>query len=228
MSLSILLKQLREENGFTMKELAAKAGISVSTIGEIERGANKSKPETLEKIANALNLSEEKKEELFLSILPPDITEKIRANAKRINFRVEDKRPRVPLYGSASAGNGYLNLNDMVDDEFEIPVSDYSPGRFAVKVEGDSMTRIGGKSIYDGGVALVDPVMCATPQELNNKVCVFTYKGETFIKQLLIDNQNIIQLRSFNPDVPAIIVLNSDELKCEGKVVKTYYNEEWR
>lgn len=151
----------------------------------------------------------------------------IPSNVKKIGSRVETQKTTVPMYGTASAGPGYINLLDMIDEEFVIPAEDYAPGRFAVRVEGDSMTRMGKKSIFDGSVALVDPGMCEDPKELNKKVCVFTYNEETFIKQLLIDNQNIIQLVSFNPDVPAIIILNSEELKCEGKVIKTYYEDEW-
>lgn len=48
--------------------------------------------------------------------------------------------------------------------------------------------------------------MRGAPKELNRKVCVFTYNDETFIKQLLIDSQNISQLVSFNPSFPAIII----------------------
>lgn len=46
------------------------------------------------------------------------------------------------MYGTASAGPGYINLSDMIDKEFVIPAEDYAPGRFVVRVEGNSMTRI--------------------------------------------------------------------------------------
>lgn len=151
----------------------------------------------------------------------------IPSNVKKIKSKVATEKTTVPMYGTASAGPGYINLSDMIDEEFVIPVEDYAEGRFVVKVEGDSMTRIGGKSIFDGSVALVDPSLCEDPKGLNKKVCVFTYNEDTFIKQLLIDNQNIIQLISFNPDVPAIIILNSEELICEGRVIKTYHEETW-
>lgn len=38
----------------------------------------------------------------------------------------------------------------MIDEEFVIPAEDYAPGKFVVRVEGNSMTRIGKKSIFDG------------------------------------------------------------------------------
>ncbi|GLI54788.1 hypothetical protein PM10SUCC1_03030 [Propionigenium maris DSM 9537] len=34
----------------------------------------------------------------------------------------------------------------------------------------------------------------------------------------MINNQNIIQLVSFNPEVETIIVLQPKELKCEGRL----------
>ena len=41
-NLGLMLKKLREDKGFTIKELAKKAGISNGTVGDIETGRNKS------------------------------------------------------------------------------------------------------------------------------------------------------------------------------------------
>ncbi|MEI6856188.1 S24 family peptidase [Psychrilyobacter sp.] len=221
MELSILLKQLREEKKLTMKELAAKSGISISTIGEIERGANKSRPRTLEKLAVSLELTEEKRRQLFLSILPDNVNDTIKPNAKIIKTR------KVPMYGTASAGPGYLNLNEEIDEDFEVPDEDYKKGRFTVKVEGNSMSGVGDRTIPCGSIALVDPVMCEGIEGLIGKVCVFTYNDETYIKQLEVDNQNLIHLVSFNQDISDIIILDREELKCEGRVVSTYWKRKW-
>ena len=56
----------------------------------------------------------------------------------------------------------------------------------------------------------------------SRKICVFTYNDETYIKQLEIDNKNLIHLVSFNQDISDIIIWNEKELKCEGRVVNTY------
>ena len=83
------------------------------------------------------------------------------------------------------------------------------------------------KSIPDGSIAVVDPQLCATPEVLNTKVCIFTYNDETYIKQLIIDKQGIIRLKSFNPNYDDIIVLNPELLKCEGRVIVTFTENNW-
>lgn len=51
------IKQLREENGYTsQRAFAQKLGVSNATIARIERGEVSPTPETLHKIAEALNV----------------------------------------------------------------------------------------------------------------------------------------------------------------------------
>lgn len=50
------IRQLREERDCSLAEFAAKAGISVSYLSEIERGAKKPSLKTIDKIAMALNV----------------------------------------------------------------------------------------------------------------------------------------------------------------------------
>ena len=73
LELSILLKQLRESRNITIKELSEKSGVNASTISEIERGANKAKVLTIEKICIGLNANKEEREDLFFTLLPKDI-----------------------------------------------------------------------------------------------------------------------------------------------------------
>lgn len=72
-SLAITVKQLREEKGLTQAELAKKAGIGSGTLGDIERGTNKSTTKTINKIATALTLNQEEKEILFSAFLGTEI-----------------------------------------------------------------------------------------------------------------------------------------------------------
>lgn len=53
------IRQLREERGYSLQDLAQKAGVSVSYLSEIERGAKKPSLKTLERIAAALNIPRE-------------------------------------------------------------------------------------------------------------------------------------------------------------------------
>nr|DAV27944.1 MAG TPA: helix-turn-helix domain protein [Caudoviricetes sp.] len=79
--LSITLKKLREKKGITQQELVKISGVGQGTIGDIERGKiKKSRLETLEKIAKALKLDEQEREELFSVLVPKDISVKILKN----------------------------------------------------------------------------------------------------------------------------------------------------
>ena len=79
--LSITLKKLREKKVITQQELVKISGVGQGTIGDIERGKiKKSRLETLEKIAKALKLDEEEREELFSVLVPKDISVKILKN----------------------------------------------------------------------------------------------------------------------------------------------------
>lgn len=76
LELSILLKQFRESRNITIKELSEKSGVNASTISEIERGANKAKVSTMEKICLGLNTNIEEREDIFLTLVPKDIKNK--------------------------------------------------------------------------------------------------------------------------------------------------------
>ena len=78
-------------------------------------------------------------------------------------------------------------------------------------------------NIPDGSVALINPNF---GELVKNKIYVFTYNEETFIKQLIYDKQNIMRLHSFNKDYEDIVVLEKEKLICNGRVVKIYFDQE--
>lgn len=51
------IKKIRKQKGFTQKELGQKLGISQAAIGQFESNKANSKMETIQKIADALNVS---------------------------------------------------------------------------------------------------------------------------------------------------------------------------
>ncbi len=213
--IALKIKERRLKLGLSYQILEEKTGISRSTLQRYETGKIKNLPiDKFELISKALGIT------------PIELMGWADEKKYKSNFEVIETK-KVPLYGTASAGNGYINL-ELEIEEFIIPKEDYREGRFSVRVAGDSMTSsYGGRSIPSGSVALVDPLMCGNVEELVGKVCVFTYNDETYIKQLRIDNQNLVHLVSFNEDITDIIVLNKKELKCEGRVVKTYFEQKW-
>lgn len=216
--LGITLKKLRESRNLTVKELASKIGTGNGTIGNIERGANKAKTSTLEKISLALDLNKAEREELFAALLPDDIGNKIKyselPNAKKIEAKVIE----LPVYGKASAGNGYLNMTNILRTEYitTLPGEEFPRGSFIVEVNGESMFP----TLLDGDLAIVDP-NCG--ENINNSICVLTNNGETFIKRVSLQNDYII-LMSDNPDrskyKDIIIPKNNCSLHCHGVVIE--------
>lgn len=86
-SLAITVKQLREEKGFTQAELAKKAGIGSGTLGDIERGTNKSTTKTINKIASALMLNDEEKNTLLSAFLGVKVNKNTDPRVKELNKR---------------------------------------------------------------------------------------------------------------------------------------------
>ena len=141
--------------------------------------------------------------------------------SRLMKLKEDNNTRRIILYGQASAGNGFLNL-DIEIGNFLIPEEDYRDGYFGVKVVGKSMVGDDG-NIPDGSVALINPNF---GELVKNKIYVFTYNEETFIKQLIYDKQNIMRLHSFNKDYEDIVVLEKEKLICNGRVVKIYFDQE--
>lgn len=75
------IKKIRKEKGLTQKELGKLCGMSEAQIGQYENGLRNPKMETLEKIANALDIS-------YFELL--DISETTKeSNIQKITLNVE-------------------------------------------------------------------------------------------------------------------------------------------
>lgn len=239
MKVNEIIRARRKELGLTLKQVADKLGVSESLISRYESndvknmGIDKLIP--LAKIlkttpAYLMGWEDEKKHSEktpYNEVSVAEPQEQYNISNKKITYEklIPIEIVEIPMYGKASAGNGYINLEQEIGS-YTIPKHIYKKGIFAIRVSGDSMTGID-KSIPDGSTAVVDPELCTDPINLNNKVCVFEYNDETYIKQLIIDKQGIIRLRSFNSDYDDIIVLNEKLLLCKGRVIRTFVENQW-
>lgn len=92
--LSKVLKRLREDKGYTLEELSKKAGVGRGTIGDIETGKSNSTIKTLNKLATALELTVQEKDELFTSFLGRKVNntkdERVENLNKRERLQYED------------------------------------------------------------------------------------------------------------------------------------------
>lgn len=225
------IKKLREEKGMSQEELANKLGYkSKTSIHKIEQKLTDLPLSKVVEFAKALHTTPaylmgwaeyKTTYDNSLDEVPSNISNKKTTYEKLIPVEIVE----IPMYGTASAGNGYLNLEQEIGS-FTVPKNIFKKGIFAISVSGDSMTGID-KSIPDGSTAIVDPELCGEPISLNNKVCIFEYNDETYIKQLIIDKQGIIRLRSFNPKFDDIVVLKPELLLCRGRVIRTFLESKW-
>lgn len=121
----------------------------------------------------------------------------------------------VPVYGKASAGNGYINMDTVLYDKL-IHINGYSHDSFLIEVSGDSMEP----TILDGEFVLVDP----TRTEIcEGKIYVITYNGETYIKMIeKHEEDEIVLLKSVNQKYRDKIIKKEEfeNVKIEGRVVK--------
>lgn len=208
------LRKKREELGYSTNQLLIKTDIDKSDISRIENGKKrKLNPIYLKKLAKALNIDII---ELFKMVGYLD--EDIKIHTKKESFEIKKLIREVvyiPVYGKASAGNGYLNLEQEI---YKIPIldEDFPDDCFFVKIEGDSMEP----TITEGEFALVDP---SDIEYQKNKIYVVTYNDESFIKRIVVDEQTgIVILKSDNSKYDDILINleNQEYLKINGKVIK--------
>ena len=212
--IGIFLKNRREELGYSTNQMLMKTDIEKSDISRIENGKKrKLNPFYLKKLAKALKLDVV---ELFKMV--GFLDEDIEIHTKKESFEIKNVIRDIvylPVYGKASAGNGYLNLEQEI---YKMPIldEDFPDGCFFVKIEGNSMEP----TIIEGEFALVDP---NDIDYQKNKIYVVTYDDESFIKRMVVDEgTGIVILKSDNQDYDDILIDREKQeyLKINGKVIK--------
>ena len=121
----------------------------------------------------------------------------------------------LPVYGKASAGRGYMNM-DSPDYYMPILRSNFSKRSFFVEITGNSMEP----TLEDGQFALVDPDNTTYSK---NKIYVVTYNDEGYIKRLeMKDKLKVITLKSDNPDYDDIDIPEEmqEYFQINGRVVE--------
>ena len=208
------LKNRREELGYSTNQMLIKTDIDKSDLSRIENGKKrKLNPIYLKKLAKALKLDII---ELFKMV--GFLDDDIEIHTKKESFEIKNSMRKIvyfPVYGKASAGNGYLNLEQEI---YKMPIldEDFPNDCFFVKIEGNSMEP----TIVEGEFALVDP---NDTEYQKNKIYVVTYDDESFIKRIVIDESTrIVILKSDNTDYDDILINEEKQeyLKINGRVIK--------
>lgn len=212
-TLKITVKKLRESRGLTQIQLAEKAHVGSGTIGEIESGKRRCTIKTLDKIARALELTTEEKNRLdnaFMGrkILPISNTRPL----------TEDDFIEMPVRAKASAGNGYINFEEILYTKL-IRRGSFCQDCYLIEVAGNSMEPL----IADGAFVIVDPHQT---EYIANKIYVVKIGEETFVKRILIKEEaQVMILKSINPDYDDVYIAGKEleNVKLLGRAIKFVY-----
>lgn len=181
------IKKIRELRSYTMDQLIQKlkeegSDINKSTLSRIENDERqKIDAGLLISLSHVLKYN-------FLASLGLQ-------NKMFIDDIVDTNNVQLPVYGKASAGNGYLNMENVLRKETIsiFPGEKMPQGAFIVEVSGESMYP----TILDGDLVIVNPN--CNDLNLNNKVCIVKYDNQVFIKRVSI-KKDFVFLMSDNPD----------------------------
>lgn len=176
------LRTARKQARLNQEQLAAKAGLSQTTISDIERGRNEGSRDVVA-LARALGVGAEwlLTGRLGSNVLPgPEI------------------RGRVPLISSVQAGQWAEIVDNFQPgdaEEWRETTARIGPHGFALRIEGDSMEP----TILNGAVVIVDPAR--TP--VNGSIVVVRQNGDSVatIKRLVQDGP-LTYLKPDNPRYP--------------------------
>jgi lexA repressor len=216
MAFGEILKEIRLKNGDSLQRLAEKTEIVFTYIDKIEKGTRPINKDNLEKFIKTYPLYKKQFEKAYLDEIMPE-------SLKGSTFNMEEQKVNtviLPVYGKASAGNGYINLDQEIY-YFPIKKGDFSDRSFLVEINGNSMEP----TLEDGDYALVDP---DNIDYVKNKIYVVTYNDESFIKRMVIDDKSkIVMLKSDNPEYEDILITKDMQayLKIEGRVIQVISNK---
>lgn len=153
-----VIRRIREENGWTLEEMAKRLGTTKQAISKYERGERTPKVTVAARFAETLGISLAEITGVSESegFLPDGVVPISRLS-----------RHRIPLVGSVAAGEPIL-----ADESVDLYIDGPAKADYALRVQGDSMNPVylDGDVVYirqvpdvpDGtvGVALIDDSAC--------------------------------------------------------------------
>lgn len=222
MKLYSMIKNALIKSGEKADYIAQKAEVTDSYISKIVNNKLKTPPapETIIRIADALNMSEKDKKELIRLAELERTPAGIRAELERLQSLktpssisnaeiITSDLLRVPVFSHVYAGvDGCCNYPEPIE-YIDLPIKKNGAEIIAIKVKGDSMEP----RLYEGDLVVVKMGI-----EPNNKEpgVFFTSTGDTVVKiyNVLADGRKV--LTSLNPLYPPI----TDDFHIVGKVWK--------
>lgn len=226
-----IIKEYRKENNLTAAELAEKLGVSQVFLTKIENEQKKISEKLLSSLKEVLpnNLIEEiilyenykktpddvKKKLCGLEEKALRLENKIKSNARIL---LEEEFVVIPVRAKASAGNGYINLEECLY-EMKIRKNGFHQDCYLIEVVGNSMEP----KLEDGAFVVVDPRQI---DYIKDKIYVVKFEDETYIKKVEIDeNTGMMILKSVNPEFENKYITQKESsfVKILGRAVSFFY-----
>lgn len=179
----IKLREIRKENGISLKKMGEIIGVAESTMSLYENGKRQPDYDTLSKIADYFGVTTDyllgREDKLPANAIPVDISTFV----------------KIPVYGEVSAGMGCFAESNIIDYEYVSPDSvDNYEDYFFLKVKGDSMEP----EIKEGDLALIRKQKSV---DSGSVAVVIIDNDNGVIKKVYYDDE-WIELVSFNPYYP--------------------------
>ena len=233
-SFHLLLTRYREKKGFTKKDLGDKTGFSASYISQFESGEKHPPQVTCEKIADALGLSDDDRQEFYLAALNGRQKNKEVAYKEALGLTLSLNQPtikisnvspsdvqlrRIPVISNVHASN-WNDINDVhapgvADEWIHFDAKKAGKRSFALVVDGDCMEP----RFHEHQRIIVDPSQALE----NGSYGVFKINGDekaTF-KQYKMVGTTVV-LHPLNPKYEDIIIDHKKDYAVIGKVVGIY------
>lgn len=204
------IKEMRMQKKITQSELADRLGVPYQSIGQWERSVRNPKIETLQKIAEALDVD--------INWLMHGKTLEQRDQAMKDyvarRFKSIETHPdgiiRVPVYGVIPAGIPMSAIEEVLDYE-EMPSGRDTVGKefFALKIKGDSMFP----NYIDGDVVIFQKQdVCDS-----GKDCAVMVNGDDATFKRIERKANGVMLKPLNPAYETMFFTNEE---IEAKPVR--------
>ena len=202
-----ILRNLRISRDITQGELAAKLGVSRSTVGMYETGAREPDFEAMEAIADTFNVDMDY------------LMGRSQVERKNPITPLEDEIPPgfqpmpdmdvVPLVGRIACGTP-ITAEENVERMVCVPSKWHAT--FTLTCEGSSMEP----KIHDGDLVAIR----SQPTVENGEVAAVRIEGEATLKRVYL-HSNFIELRAENPAFESIILIREEmnTVTIEGKAV---------
>ena len=190
-----VIKNLREENGWTQTVLAKKVGVGKTTIANYESGTRSPNQDMLFKLADVLQVSVNRLFPVPDGVIPVTSSRKI------------------PVLGEIACGEPIL-ADENIKEYIETPVNGLPTGTiFYLKAKGDSMKP----TIPNGSLVLIRQQPVVEDGEI--AAVLFTEDNEATLKRIKRAGQTVI-LMPDNRDFEAIVATGDNPVRILGKAVR--------